>query len=178
MSQKHKLQLEIVCLHHDTPIRGHGGQWKTMELVMWNYWWPSITKFIKTYIRGCDKCQWNKSQAQPPAGKLMMNSAPEWPWTHISVDFVVKLPEAQGYDMRNFSPFQFPFQRHLYSFTYIISRPGDKIPLSYLILSRKLLKPYHGISQYLIFGPSTILFIPLTCFMTPGLCKAVHPIYQ
>ena len=28
----------------------------------------------------------------------MPNSAPERPWTHISVDFVVKLPEAQGYD--------------------------------------------------------------------------------
>ena len=28
-----KLRLEIVRLHHDTPIGGHGGQWKTMELV-------------------------------------------------------------------------------------------------------------------------------------------------
>ena len=28
----------------------------------------------------------------------MLNSAPEQPWTHILVDFVVKLPEAQGYD--------------------------------------------------------------------------------
>ena len=88
-----KLRLEIVRLHHDTPIGGHGGQWKTMELVTQNYWWPGITKVIKTYVGGC-----NKSQAQPPAGKLMPNSAPEQPWTHISVDFVVKLPEVQGYD--------------------------------------------------------------------------------
>ena len=28
-----KLRLEIIHLHHDTPIGGHGGQWKTMELV-------------------------------------------------------------------------------------------------------------------------------------------------
>ena len=28
----------------------------------------------------------------------MPNAAPEWLWTHILVDFVVKLPEAQGYD--------------------------------------------------------------------------------
>ena len=32
-----KLRLEIVCLHHDTPIGGHGGQWKTTELVTRNY---------------------------------------------------------------------------------------------------------------------------------------------
>ena len=28
-----KLRLEIVHLHHDTPIGGHGGQWKMTELV-------------------------------------------------------------------------------------------------------------------------------------------------
>ena len=96
--KNNKLRLEIVCLHHNMPIGGHGGQWKTTELVTQNYWWPDITKFIKMYVGGCDKCQCNKSQAQLPAGKLMPNSAPERPWTHISVDFVVKLPEAQGYD--------------------------------------------------------------------------------
>ena len=74
-----KLRLEIICLHHDKPIGGHGGQWTTTELVTQNYWWPGITKFIKTYVRGCDKCQCNKSQAQPLAGKLMPNSAPERP---------------------------------------------------------------------------------------------------
>jgi len=35
---------------------------------------------------------------EPPAGKLMPNSAPEKPWAHISVDFITKLPLAQGYD--------------------------------------------------------------------------------
>jgi len=28
----------------------------------------------------------------------MPNSIPEKPWTHISVDFITKLPLAQGYD--------------------------------------------------------------------------------
>ena len=31
--KNNKLRLEIVCLHHDKPIGGHRGQWKTMELV-------------------------------------------------------------------------------------------------------------------------------------------------
>ena len=38
-----KLRLEIIKLHHDTPIAGHPGQWKTLELVTRNYWWPGIT---------------------------------------------------------------------------------------------------------------------------------------
>jgi len=33
-----------------------------------------------------------------PAEKLMPNSIPEKPWTHISVDLITKLPLAQGYD--------------------------------------------------------------------------------
>jgi len=32
-----KLKIEIIRLHHDTPIAGHGGQWKTVELVTRNY---------------------------------------------------------------------------------------------------------------------------------------------
>jgi len=32
-----KLRLEIIWLHHDIPIAGHGGQWKTVELVTRNY---------------------------------------------------------------------------------------------------------------------------------------------
>jgi len=33
-----------------------------------------------------------------PVGKLMPNEVPEKPWTHITVDFITKLPLAQGYD--------------------------------------------------------------------------------
>jgi len=32
-----KLRVEIIWLHHDTPIAGYGGQWKTVELVTRNY---------------------------------------------------------------------------------------------------------------------------------------------
>ena len=34
------LRREIIQLYHDTPIGGHGGRWKTAELVARNYWWP------------------------------------------------------------------------------------------------------------------------------------------
>jgi len=93
-----KLRAEIIRLHHDTPIGGHGGQWKTVELVTRNFWWPGITKEVKRYVEGCDACQRNKNHTEQPAGKLMPNSIPEKPWTHISADFITKLPLAQGYD--------------------------------------------------------------------------------
>jgi len=93
-----KLRAEIIRLHHDTLIGGHGGQWKMVELVTRNFWWPGITKEVKRYVEGCDACQCNKNCTEQPAGKLMPNSIPEKPWTHILADFITKLPLAQGYD--------------------------------------------------------------------------------
>jgi len=93
-----KLRAEIIRLYHDMLIGGHGGQWKTVELVTHNFWWPGITKEVKRYVEGCNACQYNKNHTEQPAGKLMPNSIPEKPWTHISADFITKLPLVQGYD--------------------------------------------------------------------------------
>jgi len=47
---------------------------------------------------GCDACQRYKNRNKVPAGKLMPNAIPKKPWSHISVDFITKLPLAQGYN--------------------------------------------------------------------------------
>jgi len=93
-----KLRVEIIWLHHDMPIAGHGGQWKTVELVTRNYWWPGVTKEVKRYVEECDQCQRMKNRAEMPAGKLRPNQVPERLWQHISVDFITKLPVSKGHD--------------------------------------------------------------------------------
>jgi len=50
-------------------------------------------------VEGYDACQQNKNCTEQPAGKLMPNSIPEKPWTHISANFITKLPLAQEYDL-------------------------------------------------------------------------------
>ena len=42
-----KLRAEIIRLHYDMPVGGHGGQWKMVELVTQNFWWPGVTKEVK-----------------------------------------------------------------------------------------------------------------------------------
>ena len=51
-----KLRLEIIYLHHDILIVRHKEQWKMVELVTRNYWWPGVTKKVKQYVKGCDQC--------------------------------------------------------------------------------------------------------------------------
>ena len=69
-----------------------------MELVTRNFWWPEVTKEVKQYVERYSTYQHNKNCTEQLAGKLMPNSIPEKLWTHILVDFITKLPLAQGYD--------------------------------------------------------------------------------
>ena len=40
------LHQRIVSLCHDTKVAGHAGQFKTLELVSQNYWWPNMSCYI------------------------------------------------------------------------------------------------------------------------------------
>jgi len=40
MPKDKELRVEIIQLYYDVPAAGHGGRWKTVELVTRNYWWP------------------------------------------------------------------------------------------------------------------------------------------
>ena len=79
ISKDHQHRIEIIKLHHDTTSTGHPGQWKTLELVTCNYWWPGITNQVKGYVTGCDCCQRMKSFPEKPAGKLKPNEATSAP---------------------------------------------------------------------------------------------------
>jgi len=52
-----ELRREIIHLHHDTPVGGHGGRWKIAELVVRNYWWQGVTKEVGRYVDGYNVCQ-------------------------------------------------------------------------------------------------------------------------
>ena len=92
------LRRKIVALHHDTRLAGHPGRWKTLELVSRNYWWPGISRYVGKYTSTCDLCLRTKVQRQPPTGHLDPLPTPANRWEHISVDFIVELPESAGYD--------------------------------------------------------------------------------
>jgi len=93
------LRVEIIQLHHDVPVAGHGEKWKIIELVMRNYWWLEITKDVEKYVEGYNICQRIKNRMEIPAGKLKLSEVPEKLWTHLTVDFITKLPLVAGKDV-------------------------------------------------------------------------------
>jgi len=86
-----ELRVEIIQLHHDVPVAGHGSKWKTTELVTRNYWWLGVMRDIGRYVEKCNMCQRMKNRTEEVAGKLKLSEVPEKPWTHLMVDFITKL---------------------------------------------------------------------------------------
>ena len=87
-----ELRAEIIWLHHNVLVAEHGGRWKTTELVTRNYWWLGVTRDIGRYIEGCDLCQKMKNRMEEIAEKLKLSEVPEKLWTHLTMDFITKLP--------------------------------------------------------------------------------------
>ena len=54
--KEESLRAEIIWMHHDALVAGHGGRWKITELVTKNYWWPGVTKEVGRYVEGCNLC--------------------------------------------------------------------------------------------------------------------------
>jgi len=93
-----ELRTEVIQLHHDVPAAGHGERWKMVELVTRNYWWPGVTRDIGKYVEEYDLCQRMKNRTEEPAGKLKLSEVPKKPWSHLTVDFIMKLPVVAGKD--------------------------------------------------------------------------------
>jgi len=92
VSKDKELRAEVIWWHHDIPAAGHGGKWKTVELVTRNYWWPGVTRDVGKYVEECNLCQRMKNRTEKVAEKLKLSKVPEKLWTHLTVDFITKLP--------------------------------------------------------------------------------------
>ena len=57
-----------------------------------------MTRDVGKYVEGCDLCQRMKNRTEKPAGKLKLSEVPQKTWTHLTVDFITKLPVVAGKD--------------------------------------------------------------------------------
>jgi RNase H-like domain found in reverse transcriptase/Integrase zinc binding domain len=58
--EDNELRREVSSLYHDHCLAGHPGISKTLDLLTWDYWWPTVKEFVTSYIKGCTMCQSNK----------------------------------------------------------------------------------------------------------------------
>ncbi len=61
---------ELISRHHDDPLAGHFGIEKTRELIARKYYWPTLRRDVKAYVKGCDVCLASKAVRHKPYGDL------------------------------------------------------------------------------------------------------------
>jgi Integrase zinc binding domain len=59
--EDNELRREVSSLYHDHCLVGHPGISKTLDLLTWDYWWPTVKDFVTSYVKGCAVCQSSKA---------------------------------------------------------------------------------------------------------------------
>ena len=57
-----------------------------------------MTRDVGKYVEGCDLYQRMKNRTEEPAEKLKLSEVPQKTWTHLTVDFIMKLLVVAGKD--------------------------------------------------------------------------------
>jgi Integrase zinc binding domain len=76
----------------------HPGKQQTLDHVKEDYVCPRMPKFVQDYVQGCTICQENKINRHPSNPGLSPLELAEWPFQHITMDFVNDLPTSEGFD--------------------------------------------------------------------------------
>ena len=87
MPKNEKLRAEIVQLHCNVLVAGHGERWKIMELVTRNYWWQEVTGNME----GCNMYQRIKNQTKIPVEKLKLSKVSKKLQTYLTINSITKL---------------------------------------------------------------------------------------
>ena len=90
-----ELKLKLLRYIHDSPVGGHHGRAKTLELLQRQYYWPLMHETVRRYVASCHICSRMKPSREKYQGLLKPLPIPERRWKHISVDFVTELPACQ-----------------------------------------------------------------------------------
>ena len=82
----------MISRHHNDLLARHFSINEIRELVGQKYYWPSLRKDVKDYVRGCDVCLTSKTVRHKPYGDLQSLLVPTHRWKDLLMDFVTGLP--------------------------------------------------------------------------------------
>jgi hypothetical protein len=90
------IKQQILHESHDSPLSGHVGVAKTIELVTRRFYWPGMHAEIKAYVTSCLPCQSNKPGNQLPMGLLQPLPVPSKKWEQVTMDLITQLPRTKA----------------------------------------------------------------------------------
>ncbi|KAK3572382.1 hypothetical protein QTP86_032681 [Hemibagrus guttatus] len=89
--------LQVMQWVHEAPSSGHPAIQQSTQLVHRRFWWPSLTSDVEEHVRACSTCAQTCTSRQLPEGLMEPLPIPQRPWSHLSVDFLMDLPDSGGH---------------------------------------------------------------------------------
>ncbi|KAF8753927.1 hypothetical protein RHS01_06729 [Rhizoctonia solani] len=86
------LRTNLLRIFHDSPLAGHPGRQRTLELMSRNYYWPGIRADTYWHVDSCETCQRIRKPKYAPIPPQPLK-LPIRPWQHVSYDMIVDLPK-------------------------------------------------------------------------------------
>ena len=160
------IKIELISKYHDDSLAGHFGIEKTQELVARKYYWPTLRRDVKDYVRGCDVCLASKTVCHKLYGDLQSLPMASHCWKDLSIDFVTGLPismdwKGDSYDSIVIIVDQLTKMVHYESVKVTIDAPG----LAEVIIN--MVVRHHGLPNSIVTnqGPLfTSKFWSLLCY--------------
>jgi hypothetical protein len=81
-------------------MAGHPGTLRTKQAIEKDFWWPTLSQDVKSYVQGCATCQSTKPRTNHPKTPYYPISPehPQTPFGTIALDFITKLPTSEEND--------------------------------------------------------------------------------
>ena len=92
------LLVDLLKEIHGPPASGHPEFNRMEDLLRRDYYWPSMRKAIRQYVRNCHGCQRTKAFRDRKNGLLTPLAIPLQRWTDISMDFITGLSNTHGHN--------------------------------------------------------------------------------
>ena len=92
------IHLCVIHEAHNSSVTGHLSWHKIYDLVAHHYWWPGMVEMVWWFVCNCHACLWNKTSQDKYHDLLKPLAVPERQWTHIFMNFIIKLFPSKAAD--------------------------------------------------------------------------------
>ncbi|KAK1916464.1 hypothetical protein P3342_004283 [Pyrenophora teres f. teres] len=88
------MRKDLIMELHESPEYGHAGVEEMVRRLAKEFAIPRLRTEVQNILGNCLACHQNKPKRHKPYGLLQPLTPPQRPWTSVTMDFIVKLPQS------------------------------------------------------------------------------------
>lgn len=97
LKNANSIRTQLIKILHAFALGGHSGERNCWQRTKTLFHWSEMKQDVIAFVQYCDVCQRNKSENIPYPKLLQPIPVPKQAWSHISTNFMEKLPKSESY---------------------------------------------------------------------------------